>query len=830
MKAVVMAGGEGSRLRPLTINRPKPMVPIVNKPVMEHVLDLLKRHGIVDVVVTVQYLASVIQDYFGDGSQLGMNISYSVEETPLGTAGSVKLAEDQLRDDTFIVISGDALTDFDLGKIIASHKERKAKATLTLYHVPNPLEYGVVITDDAGRIRQFLEKPGWGEVFSDTVNTGIYVLEPSIFDYYEGGKPVDFSSDVFPQLLRKKDALYGYVADGYWCDVGNIPEFLRANADLLSGNVNLEPIGRHLGDGIWVESDSVEIASNAQLYGPVWLGDSAKVKDGVVVRGPTVIRDDTILDSRSQVDRSVIWRNSYIGERAEIRGAIIGRQCSIKSKVMVFEGTVIGDGTTIDEGAIVQPNVKIWPNKEIEAGATVNRSIIWGSQARRAIFGRWGVSGLVNIEILPEFAAKLGAAYGSVLPRGATVTFNRDGHRASRMIKRAMMAGLPSAGINVMDVQALPLPVARWVTRHSDASAGVHVRVSPFDDRVVDIKFIDGRGLDLDRNTERKIEGSYFREDYRRAYLDEIGTMNDAPTIHEGYVEALCNAIAPPDGEPCTLVVDFANSPASLILPQVLNRGSCNLVALNGSLDETRLAHTVEEFEELIQQLARISSGVRADWAARLDVGGEKVYVVDDRGEVVPGWSLLGAISSMVLDSHPEATIAVPVTAPNMFEHIAAKHGAQVIRTRTSAQSLMAAAARDKVLLAGDGDGGIIFPDFQPAMDGLFALAKLHRLLHTHNAKLSEVIADLPPYNIARTKVPCSWDDKGKVMRMLAQQFQGERTKQIDGIKIDMGDEWVLILPDVDRPIFHIMAESVSSEGARILMDKYAALVSSLQR
>src|SRR5262249_38258536 len=208
----------------------------------------------------------------------------------------------------------------------------------------------------------------------------------------------------------------------------------------------------HRGDGIWAETDPVEIARNAQLYGPVWLGDSAKVKDGVVVRGPTVIRDDTILDSRSQVERSVIWRNSYVGERSEVRGAIVGRQCSIKSKVMVFECTVIGDGTTIDEGEIVQPNVKIWPNKEIEAGATVNRSINWGSQARRAIFGRWGISGLANIEVLPEFAAKLGAAYGSVLPRGSTVTFNRDGHRASRMIKRAMMAGFPSAGVDVLDI------------------------------------------------------------------------------------------------------------------------------------------------------------------------------------------------------------------------------------------------------------------------------------------------------------------------------------------------------------------------------------------
>ncbi|HZQ97977.1 MAG TPA: mannose-1-phosphate guanyltransferase [Chloroflexota bacterium] len=829
MKAVVMAGGEGSRLRPLTINRPKPMVPIVNKPVMEHVLDLLRRHGITDVVVTVQYLASVIQDYFGDGSHLGMNISYSVEETPLGTAGSVKLAEELLRDDTFLVISGDALTDFDLTRIVENHKANKAKATLTLYHVPNPLEYGVVIVDDEGRIRQFLEKPGWGEVFSDTVNTGIYVLEPSIFDYYPAGKPVDFSQDVFPQLLARGDALYGYVADGYWCDVGNIPEFLRANADLLSGKVRLEPLGRQIGEGIWVESDTVEIASNAQLYGPVWFGDSAKVKDGVVVRGPAVIRDDTILDSRAQVDRSVIWRNSYIGERAEVRGAIIGRQCSIKSKVMVFEGTVIGDGTTIDEGAIVQPNVKIWPNKEIEAGATVNRSIIWGSQARRAIFGRWGVSGLVNIEILPEFAAKLGAAYGSILPRGATVTFNRDGHRSSRMIKRAMMAGLPSAGVHVLDIRALPIPVARWVTNHSDATAGVHVRVSPFDERVVDIKFFDGRGLDLDRNTERKIEGSFFREDYRRAYLDEVGRIGDSPNIWQGYVDALCEVIKPPDGESCTLVVDYANGPASLILPQVLNRGDCNVVALNGSVDETRLAHTVEEFDDLLHQLARISQGINAHWAARLDVGGEKLYVIDDRGEIVPGWSLLGAIADMVYQRHPGATIAVPVTAPSVFEKIAERHGGSVVRTRTSAQSLMSVAAREKVMLAGDGDGGIIFPDFQPAMDGLYALAKLHGLLHSQGCRLSEVLAELPPYYVARTKVPCSWDDKGKVMRMLSQQFS-DRTKQIDGIKIDLDGEWVLVLPDVDRPIFHIIAESDSNENARVLMDKYAALVSSLQR
>jgi mannose-1-phosphate guanylyltransferase/phosphomannomutase len=830
MKAVVMAGGEGSRLRPLTINRPKPMVPIVNKPVMEHVLDLLKRHGITDVIVTVQYLASVIQDTFGDGSSLGMNIQYSIEEVPLGTAGSVKLAAEHL-DDTFIVISGDALTDFDLTKIIESHRANKAKATLTLYHVPNPLEYGVVITDESGRIRQFLEKPGWGEVFSDTVNTGIYVLEPSIFDYYEAGKPVDFSQDVFPQLLAKNDALFGYVASGYWCDVGNIPEFLRANAELLSGMVNLDPIGQEIGGGVWLESENVEIAPDAQLFGPIWLGTGCKIKGGVVIRGPTVIRDDTILDTRAQVDRSVIWRNSYVGERAEIRGAIVGRQCSIKSKVMVFEGTVIGDGTTVGEGAIVQPNVKIWPNKEIEAGATVNRSIIWGSQGRRVIFGRWGVSGLVNIEIIPEFAAKLGAAYASVLPRGSTVILNRDSHRASRMIKRAMIAGLPSAGVNCLDVKDQPIPVARWITRHGNYAGAVHVRVSPFDDRVVDIKFLDKRGHDIDRAGERKIEGSYFREDYRRAYLDEIGWIREEPGLATGYVEALADSLKLPSGDrKIRLVIDYGHSSVSSILPQVLARFSVNPVTLNGSVDETRLAHSPEEFEEIMGQLSRISAGVDAQLAIRLDAGGEKIFAVDDHGEIVSGWNLLGAVADLMLRRRKGGKIAVPVTAPNLIEAIASRHGGEVVRTRSNAQSLMAAAARDGVVLAGDGDGGIIFPEFQPSMDGLYATAKLYELLLSEDAQLSQVLGQLPAYHTARTKVPCSWDDKGKVMRMLSQQFQDRKTKQIDGIKVDLGAEWVLILPDVDRPIFHVIAESESDEGARILMDKYAALVSSLQR
>src|SRR6266576_267892 len=275
MQAVVMAGGEGSRLRPLTINRPKPMVPIVDKPCLGHIFELLKRHGIEESFVTLQYLASVIQDSYGDGGGIGMRLRYSIEETPLGTGGSVRQIVPDL-DGTFLVISGDALTDIDLTKVIAFHRERKAAVTLTLYHVANPLEYGVVITGEDGRISKFLEKPSWGEVFSDTINTGIYVIEPRVLERYKPGEAFDFSKDLFPALLAEGEPLYGYIASGYWTDVGSISEYARANADLLQGRLTAAPLGRELLPGVFTSGD-VEIDESARITGPVYLGNGVKI-------------------------------------------------------------------------------------------------------------------------------------------------------------------------------------------------------------------------------------------------------------------------------------------------------------------------------------------------------------------------------------------------------------------------------------------------------------------------------------------------------------------------------------------------------------------------
>lgn len=824
MKAVVMAGGEGSRLRPLTVGRPKPMVPIVNKSVMAHMLDLLKSHGITEVIVTLRYMAFAIQDYFESGSSLGMDLQYVVEETPLGTAGSVKNAA-QFFDDTFLVVSGDALTDFNLQEIVRAHKESGAAATLTLARVANPLEYGVIMTDDEGRVTQFLEKPSWGEVISDTVNTGIYVLEPEVLDLIPDNTLYDFSMQLFPRMMEKGMPLNGYVAEGYWCDVGNINEYWRANSDLLYGNVHLpNPIGEHLGGGIWV-GEGVEIAPSAQLFGPVYLGHHVKIKGDVMIYGPSVIRDYTVVDNYTRLERDIIWRNCYIGESCELRGTIISRQCSVKSKVVSFEGVVVGDNCVLGEGSALHPDVKLWPQKQIEAGATVKDSIIWGNQGRRTLFNRFGVSGVVNVDLTPEFAAKLGAALGATLPQGCHVAVNRDVHRSSRMIKRALISGLPGTGVNVLDTTNVAIPVVRhFIRNHADTLAGIHVRLSPFDQRVVDIRFMDENGVNLTQAAERSIERTFFREDFRRAYLDEIGTIDYAVNPLQNYTEDFLEHI---DVEGLRqaqfrIVVDYSHGLAADALAGILNHLGVEVVPLNARMDETKLAVLQEKFHNNLLQVSKIVQALGADLGVQLDVGGEKMFIVDEKGELLEDMQAAALMTELALFAKPGSTVATPITLPQTFETIAKWHKAHVIRVQDSQQGLMQASKDNEILLAVDGLGNFIFPDFHPFIDGMMATVRLLEYLAVRAMPISEIVEYLPTAHLVRGHFDCPWEVRGKVMRLLQENHRGVHLEKLDGVKIHVTDrQWIHFASNPEKPQFDVRAEAESDEDAVALLEEY---------
>jgi mannose-1-phosphate guanylyltransferase/phosphomannomutase len=494
----------------------------------------------------------------------------------------------------------------------------------------------------------------------------------------------------------------------------------------------------------------------------------------------------------------------------------------------VFESAVIGDGTIIGEGAVIHPSVKIWPGKEVEPGAIVNSSIIWGSQGRRVLFGRYGVTGVINIDLTPEFSAKLGAAFGATLPKNAIVTINRDTHRSPRMIKRAIISGLPSAGINAWDLGSQPIPVARYYTKISGAEGGVHVRLSPYDQRVVDIRFIDREGLNLSKNAERTIERIFFREDFRRVYLEDIGSIEYAERVRERYIEDFLKHLNTKaiQGANFNLVINFSDAPILNVLPIIFDHLKCNVVSLNANIDVTNALPDQSQFKKTLKQMQLITTALNAQLGVHLDPGGEKIQIVDDRGTLLTGITACAVMTELALRDAPGSSVAIPVNMPNIFEKIAKRHGGRIIRTDMESDSLIQATYSKNVITGGNGRGNFIFPDFQCAYDGMMAVAKLLEFLATQNVSIGDVALNLPPYHIAERRVSCIWEAKPKVMRLISEKFDEYVNQTQHGVKVDLGtDRWVLIVPDPDQPYFQVTAEAASQAEAEALADEYAQII-----
>ena len=808
------------------------MVPVANRPMMEHIVELLRRHQFTEARATLHYLGDHIRHHFGDGSDFGIHMSYSVEETPLGTAGSVKLCEGFVGGETFLVISGDALTDIDLSAAVAFHREKGALATLVLTRLPNPLEYGIVVTDDEGRIRRFLEKPSWGEVFSDTVNSGIYVLEAELLKHIEKGRPLDFSQDIFPALLKKGAPLYGYVATGYWCDVGHLGAYRQAHEDLLRELVQLTLPGRRLPGDVWIGRD-VHIDPGADIRGPAIVGDSCRIGRGARILGFTVLGNNTIVADQARIERSVVWNNAYIGRGALVSGAVVGEQAAVGDGASVAEGAVIGDRSVVRRGAQVAPQVKLWPHKVVEAGARVTMSLIWGSTWHEALFRERGVSGLTNVELTPELAVRLGAAFGSALERSATVATSRDDHPASRMILRSCIVGLLAVGTHVQDLRSTPVAIARRAIPMLGAAGGIHVRCDPRDPACTLVEFSDARGIPIGRNVERKVESLFHREEFRRTPGDEVGRLDFPARVWESYTDALFRFVRPElfADRRFKLVVDYAYGRLAAVLPAVFSRFGCEVVALHAFTDPRRAPRSDDERRQFVEELGRTVATLGADLGALIDDDGERLYLVDEQGQPVQNELLLAVMTLLALEGRG-GLVGVPVSAPSVIDQLAREHGGQVLRTKHDPRSLMnlAMAHRDTMVLAGDTRGGFIFPEFYPTQDAVVALARVLQAL-AGGVRLSDLVRQVPAFYVVQQSIQCPWEHKGRVMRLLAREAGAAREAEyVDGIKVIYDRGWVLALPDASEPIFHLIAEGQSPSDAAELIGQYASRILELQQ
>ena len=836
---MVMAGGEGTRLRPLTSNQPKPMVSLCGKPCMEHIVELLARHGIDETVVTLMFLPKAIRDYFGDGSSMGVRMSYSVEETPAGTAGSVKLAEDQLRDDTFIVISGDALTDFDLGEIVAFHKRRGAMVTIALKRVENPLEFGVVVVDDEGHIERFLEKPTWGQVFSDTVNTGIYVLEPEIFDHIPTEGQYDFSQELFPKLLAAGAPLYGYVAEGYWQDIGSLPQYLAANRDLLDGKVRASLPGIELQQRVFL-GDGISLDSLENITGPAFIGNYAKIDRTATIGPYSVLGSNVVVKQHAETRNSVIGANTYVGAAAKVFGAIVGKNCDIKAGATFSEGVALGDECVIGEQAFIAPDVKVYPYKTVESGAVVNSSIIWESRGSSHLFGKDGIAGLINIDITAELALNLAMAYGTVLPKGARVTTSRDTHPASRVIKRALICGLSSTGVVVRDLRVASSAVNRYDSKSGNSQGGLHVRIASWDPEMIQIQVFEPPGVNLSEKRQKDIEKYFGRQDFRRAFYSEFGELEFPDRAIETYVRGLLGAwdVERIRSRAYRLVIDYSYSPASLTLPSILGPLGAEVLSVRAFGDQRGAGFGAEELGANIQEVRRLVRTMEADMGFVIGPGAERLYIVDDRGDEVPlEKALLLYVKLVAQHAASGERIALPLTVTHLAEELAGTFGVDVTRTKVSLPALAQAATEDNVVFAGFLGGGYIFPRFLPAFDAVMSLGKLLELLAPQARSLSEQLAEIPASTLVHRTATCPWALKGTVMRTATEILQREahgsgqtRVSLVDGIQVQRDDGWVQLLPDANEPVFHVYAEAADRTASERMAEGILGVVRAVIR
>ena len=811
MRAVLMAGGSGTRLRPLTCDLPKPMVPVLNRPIAEHIINLLKRNSITEVIATLYYLPDVMRDYFQDGSDFGVQMTYAVEEEqPLGTAGCVKNIHQWL-DDTFITISGDAITDFDLQAAIAFHREKKSKATLILTRVPNPVEFGVVIADKDGRINRFLEKPSLSEIFSDTVNTGTYILEPEVLDYLPENEESDFSKDLFPLLLEKGEPMYGYVAEGYWCDVGHLEVYREAQYDGLEKKVKLDFPYEEKSEGIWIGSNSY-IHPSATIESPALIGDNCRIGARVRIEAGTVIGDNVTIGADADLKRPIIWNGATIGDEAHLRACTISRGTRMDRRSQALEGSVVGTLSIVGEEAQIAPGVRVWPSKRIESGAILNINLIWGNTAQRNLFGQRGVSGLANIDLTPEFVVKLGASYGSTLKLGSTVLVSRDQRSVSRMIGRAIIAGLMSAGVNVQNLEATAIPISRtMMTNLVDMSGGIHIRLEPNRPDYLLIEFFDRQGISISKSIEKKIEGTYFKEDLRRVSIQEIGSVSYPSGILDTYsrtFEKYINVAAVRNSS-SKIVIDYVYGVSGAILPQLLAKFGCDAVVLNASLRETAISAT--EKEMLLDQLGQVVEALHANFGVQVSANGEQFILVDEAGLPIRGEALTALMVNTIFTANPRSTVVVPVNASSAVEEIARRHDGNVVRTKVNPTALMEASQdHPNVVLGGNSDMGFIFPHLHPGFDGMFSIAKLIEMLTIQERSLADIRNDLPSVCHKFCSVRCPWKVKGALMRYLVETHPTENLELIDGVKIvnPQNDNWILILPDAGEPLVHIYANS----------------------
>ncbi|MDD3059747.1 MAG: sugar phosphate nucleotidyltransferase [Sulfurimonas sp.] len=829
MKAVVMAGGFGTRIQPLTNSRPKPMLPIINRPMMQHTMMNLKDLGITEFIVLLYFKPEIIQDYFKDGSEFGIKITYVVPDDDYGTAGAVKLAQELIGDENFIIISGDLVTDFDFQKIFDYHKEKKSKLTITLTSVDNPLEFGVVIANENGKIEKFLEKPSWGEVFSDTINTGIYIIEPEILNYIPKNENFDFAKDLFPRLMREVIELMAGNAEGYWRDVGNPESYRDVYDDLLSGKVNFKMPGIKtvFPDGVLYSDEAYTLDKSIEIIGNVVLGKNVLLETGVKLNN-VVLGDNVHIGPDCKIRNSVMWENVSVGKNAMLDGCVICNDNVIGKNFTVKAGMILAEGCEIGQLVNVEKDVTIWSHKVIEDASIISNSLILGSKYKNSIFENGMVVGRSNVELSCEMATKLAEAFGAQLPVGSTVLISRDYHKNSRMLKRAFLGGLLSAGINALDYKDIPSAVLRCsLSSHEEYAAGVHFRQKIDDPTSTVVTFYNHEALRINSDISKKVEKAFFKESFRRVDYSKIGQIYESNHIkeYEVYKEGIQQQLNAHQFKcvDCRVAVDMMHGMASEVFPDILNEMGVDNIMFNAYADENALSNINNLIKRSLHDMSAVVKALKLDAGFLLYPYGQRLDIMCDEGEVLGKQTALYVVLTLLNMEAKSLGIKKSVFLPTWAADIVYFDSLNIERGQYANFTINQMKKYD---LVATGEGNFAFTEFATYRDSMYATLKILEMLLRYDIKLSTIIASLPHFHYATTQIKCTQAMKGKMMRMFLEDAKGKEASTLDGVKIWLDtNDWILMIPDQYDDSLNLYIQAQTDEKGEEILATYSAKI-----
>ncbi len=827
MKAVVMAGGFGTRIQPLTHSRPKPMLPIINKPMMEHTMMMLKDLGITEFIVLLYFKPEIIQDYFKDGSDLGIKITYVVPDADYGTAGAVKLAQEHIGDENFIIISGDLVTDFDFKKLFDFHASKNSKLSIGLTSVENPLQFGVVIANEDNVIEKFLEKPSWGEVFSDTINTGIYIIEPEILDFIPKSENFDFAKDLFPLLMKKNIALMGLNLSGYWRDVGNPESYREVFDDILNNKVNIKISGEitQYPDGTLYSAGKNDIDGSVEIIGTVILGNNVKIKKNTKLNN-VVIGNNVTIGTSCKIRNSVLWEDIVIEKNVLLDNCVICNNNFIGKNVRAKAGLILAQGCEIGQLASFDQDVIIWPDKKVEPASIVNHNLVLGNKYKNSIFENGTVAGKSNIELSCEMTTKLAEAFAAQLPIGSTVIVGRDHDKSSRMLKRAFLGGLLSAGVNVLDVKSVPSAVLRYTLANDDKLVGgAHFKRSTLDTTSSEFTIFNEEAIRIDSNSAKSIEKAFFTEKFRRVDFTQIGNIHETLNRKEcvSYKQAIEENIDHGIMK-CgnfKVAVDLMHGVISDLFPAMLNHLGVENIVLNAYNDEKKLSNITMLEKNGHFNISAIVKSLDYDMGLIIYPNGQRLTLVSEDGVLLDKITGLYSVLELLnIDSKDKKKkVFLPSWAPDIkyFENLEIQRGKY--SNFTSSQ------LKEYDLIA-TVDGNFAFTEFGYTRDAMYASLKIMELLSCHNIKLSELTKSIEDFYYKAFKITCSQALKGKMMRKFLEDSKGKKSSSLDGVKIwEDENNWILMIPDQYNDSLNIYIQAIDEANGEAIYEKYTSKI-----